>query len=470
MSQQAPLKLEGIPQIILLIDAIALISAALLAQTTVYGPGFYVLETEGIVAGITGAAILGLLAYQRNYRIQTFVTPLRSLSTPLLTVLLSSSFSYFFFKDIVEGSALFEPWLRSFSLLCLSFFIVGRLFFMLFAYVVQRRGWVERRIAILGASVQTDKLIELGATKDTGINKIIGLFDDRKERIGPEYGGMPVLGTTADLIEFARQDRLDEVIVALPWSAEDRLNQLTRQLVELPVRVRIVSDVVGFNYLGRSVTDELFTGLPMLNVANKPLAGWQSLLKFLEDKILTLFILILISPIMIATAIAVKLDSKGPIFFRQKRFGFNNQQFDVYKFRSMYTGNEAEAGKRQATRDDPRITRVGRFIRKTSIDELPQLLNVLEGTMSLVGPRPHSVDHNIQYSQDIQGYYARHKVKPGITGWAQVNGLRGETDTLEKMEYRVLYDVYYIENWSLLLDFEILILTAFVGIVGKNAY
>jgi len=167
---------------------------------------------------------------------------------------------------------------------------------------------------------------------------------------------------------------------------------------------------------------------------------------------------------------AIRLDSKGPILYRQPRYGFNNQVFDVYKFRSMYVDRPPETGVPQATRDDPRITRVGRFIRRTSLDELPQLFNVLEGKMSLVGPRPHAVAHNEEYARIIAGYFARHRVKPGITGWAQVNGLRGETDTPEKMAARVRYDVYYIENWSLMFDFIILVRTAIVGFINKNAY
>jgi putative colanic acid biosynthesis UDP-glucose lipid carrier transferase len=169
-------------------------------------------------------------------------------------------------------------------------------------------------------------------------------------------------------------------------------------------------------------------------------------------------------------AIAIKLDTPGPVFFKQRRLGFNNREFEIYKFRSMRHRAQPEARTPQASRNDPRITRVGRIIRKTSIDELPQLFNVLNGTMSLVGPRPHALDHNEEYSRQIRGYFARHKVKPGITGWAQVNGLRGETETLDKMEARIRHDVYYAENWSLFFDIRILIQTVLVVLFQRSAY
>jgi exopolysaccharide biosynthesis polyprenyl glycosylphosphotransferase len=180
--------------------------------------------------------------------------------------------------------------------------------------------------------------------------------------------------------------------------------------------------------------------------------------------------LLAIAPVMIAVAICIRLDSPGPILFRQKRFGFNNEIFEVYKFRSMYTGESADPDAKQATKCDPRITPVGRFIRQTSLDELPQLLQVLSGTMSLVGPRPHAVPHNDHYGKVIDGYFARHNVKPGITGWAQVNGHRGETDTVDKMNCRVRYDLEYIDRWSLLFDIKIVILTAIRIWFQKTAY
>lgn len=208
----------------------------------------------------------------------------------------------------------------------------------------------------------------------------------------------------------------------------------------------------------------------MFEVVTRPISGWGYLLKTMEDYLLATIALFLLSPLFLIVAIAIRVESKGPVFFRQPRLGFNNQQFDIYKFRSMYLHNPEPGVIKQAGKDDPRITRVGRIIRRTSIDELPQLLNVLEGTMSLVGPRPHAITHNEEFGRDVRGYFARHKVKPGITGWAQANGYRGETDTREKIEARVQHDVYYAENWSLMFDIRIMIITVLVVLFQRSAY
>jgi len=193
----------------------------------------------------------------------------------------------------------------------------------------------------------------------------------------------------------------------------------------------------------------------------------------MEDRIIGALLLVLLSPVMALTAIAIRLNSKGPVFFRQKRYGFNNELIEVYKFRSMYVDRQDTTASKLVTRDDPRVTRVGRFIRRTSLDELPQLINVVRGQMSLVGPRPHATgakaDRDL-YENVAQGYFARHRVKPGVTGWAQINGWRGETDTHEKLLRRVEHDLYYIDNWSMLFDLYIIAMTPFSLVTGKNAY
>ena len=214
--------------------------------------------------------------------------------------------------------------------------------------------------------------------------------------------------------------------------------------------------------------------MPVLDLFDKPIADWDVVIKLAFDKIVGALALIALSPVLLATAIAVKLDSPGPVLFRQRRYGFNNELIEVFKFRSMYVDQTDATAARLVTRDDPRVTRVGRFIRKTSIDELPQLFNVVfKGNLSLVGPRPHAVHAKAadrQYEEVVDGYFARHRVRPGITGWAQVNGWRGETDTPEKIQQRVEHDLYYIENWSILLDLSILAITPFALFKTKNAY
>jgi len=213
----------------------------------------------------------------------------------------------------------------------------------------------------------------------------------------------------------------------------------------------------------------IVVGVPMLDLSSSPMEGGNLVAKWLEDKIVGTLILLLITPLLLFIALAVKLTSSGPAIFQQRRLGWNGETIMIYKFRSMYQHAESSV-LTQATKGDPRITPLGRFLRSTSLDELPQFINVLQGNMSIVGPRPHALSHNDQYMQLIPRYMLRHKVKPGITGWAQVNGLRGETDTVDKMEARIQADIYYIEHWSLWFDLRIIFMTVFKGLVGKNAY
>jgi len=236
----------------------------------------------------------------------------------------------------------------------------------------------------------------------------------------------------------------------------------------LPVHVYLGSDLIGYHFPRHH--RQLLEGVPVLEIASAPLSGWSGFVKLIEDKVLASILLVLFAPLLLLIGLAIKLDSRGPVLFRQARYGFNNEVIVVYKFRTMYHDRPPEEGVPQARRNDPRVTRVGRLLRRTSLDELPQLLNVIEGDMSMIGPRPHAVEHNEQYAALIGGYYGRHKVKPGITGWAQVNGLRGETQSLEKMAARVEYDVHYIENWSIWFDIKIMMMTALLGWVHKNAF
>lgn len=332
-----------------------------------------------------------------------------------------------------------------------------------------RRGVFVRNVAVLGGGDQGKRFLSHVAQKNMDFVNVIGVFDDRRDRVDPVVEGHQVLGNLRDLVAFARANRVDDVVIALPWSADRRLQSIIDLLRELPVNIHLSSDLAGFSLNCREAPAH-FEHARMFEVSNTPLSGWGTVLKMLEDRVLSFFLILLFSPIMTLVALAIKLEDPGPVLFRQKRYGFNNRPFHIYKFRSMYCNRPEEDKTVQAVREDPRITKVGRFIRRTSLDELPQLFNVLKGSMSLVGPRPHAVDHNEEYSQKIGGYFARHKVKPGMTGWAQVNGWRGETDTLEKMAARVEHDLYYAENWSVWFDLKILALTAYVVLRDRNAY
>ncbi|BCH33682.1 undecaprenyl-phosphate glucose phosphotransferase [Mesorhizobium sp. L-8-10] len=335
-----------------------------------------------------------------------------------------------------------------------------------------RNGTMERRAVIVGGGQAAETMIRSIERQPDNDIRICGLFDDRDDRRSPPVvAGYPKLGNVSELIEFARIARIDMLIVCLPITAEARVLSMLKKLWVLPVDIRLSAHSNQLRFRPRSYS---FIGsVPMLDIFDKPINDWDSVAKRAFDIVFSLVGIIVFSPVMLVTAIAIKLDSKGPVIFRQKRHGFNNEEIDVYKFRSMYTDMSDPTAKNAVTKNDPRVTRVGRFIRKTSIDELPQFFNSLFGSLSLVGPRPHAVSaqsHNKLYVEVVDGYFARHRVKPGVTGWAQINGWRGEIDTDEKIKMRTEYDLYYIENWSLWFDLKILLLTPVRLLNTENAY
>ena len=371
------------------------------------------------------------------------------------------------------GDMFSRVWLGTFYLGGLAALVISRnlLFFLVRQWT--RQGRLTRRTVIVGGGEPGAHVIEeLRQQKDTGV-EIIGLFDDRgDERTGTETAGERKLGSVDDLVEFGRRTRVDLVIFSLPISAESRILQMLKKLWVLPVDIRLAAHTNKLQFRPRSYS---YIGkVPVIDVADRPIADWDVVMKWLFDKIIGGLALLAALPVMAIVAIAIKLDSKGPVLFKQKRYGFNNDLIEVYKFRSMYTDKTDAAAAKLVTKDDPRVTRVGRFIRKTSLDELPQLLNVVfKGNLSLVGPRPHAVSAKAEsrlYDEAVDGYFARHRVKPGITGWAQINGWRGETDTQEKIQKRVEHDLYYIENWSVLFDLRILLKTPLALVKTENAY
>ncbi len=334
-----------------------------------------------------------------------------------------------------------------------------------------KEGRMTRDVAIVGAGPHGRRLIQHLRQTGTHDYRIVGVFDERAVRPLPPVEGVPVLGTVDDLIAYARKTPVDQIVVALPWAAEIRVMKVLRKLWELPVDIRLAPDMIGFR-LAHCAYSEL-GDVTVLNVFDRRMSEEKLILKRIEDIVLASIMFLVFAPVMIATAIAIKLDSRGPVLFRQTRYGFNNQRIEVLKFRSMYVDQCRDIAPTQASRDDPRITRVGRFIRRTSVDELPQIFNVLTGAMSVVGPRPHPVGaraENVLFQEAVDEYAARHRVRPGLTGWAQVNGWRGETDTIEKIQRRVDQDLYYIEHWSLLFDLKIVFMTVFAVLRGKNAY
>jgi polysaccharide biosynthesis protein PslA len=345
--------------------------------------------------------------------------------------------------------------------------------FMTFAVRrLKTRGTFNQRVAIFGAGPQGQRFAEYVQAHDRLTISLVGFFDDRRTGRVPEAtANVPVLGNLAALIAMIRDDRIDQVVVALPWSAEARLQHVVSRLALTPVKIRLAPDLASFIFTRRPLV--MLGDLPMMTLFERPISGFDAGVKAAEDKILSVLILAITWPVLLASAIAIKLESPGPIFFRQPREGFNNKPFRVFKLRTMYHHRSEVDQIHQAVRDDPRVTRVGAFLRRASIDELPQLFNVLAGDMSLVGPRPHAASTRAAgrlFSDVLSFYAARHKVKPGITGWAQVCGWRGETDTEDKLVKRFEHDLYYIENWSLWFDFYILFRTIGTVLMPRNAF
>jgi Undecaprenyl-phosphate glucose phosphotransferase len=420
-------------------------------------------------------AILATLAFQTAdiYQVQAFrgyEKQYMRLASAWSVVFLIAIGASFFAK---AGEMFSRVWLGTFYLSGLAALVISR---NLLFYLVRhwtREGRLTRRTVIVGGGEPGAHVIEeLRKQKDTGV-EIIGLFDDRgDDRSGPEVAGERKLGSVDDLVEFGRRTRVDLVIFSLPISAENRILAMLKKLWVLPVDIRLAAHTNKLQFRPRSYS---YIGqVPVLDVADRPIADWDVVMKYLFDKIIGGLALLCALPVMALVALAIKLDSKGPVFFKQKRYGFNNDLIEVYKFRSMYTDMNDAAAAKLVTKDDPRVTKVGRFIRKTSLDELPQLINVvIKGNLSLVGPRPHAVSAKAEsrlYDEAVDGYFARHRVKPGITGWAQINGWRGETDTHEKIQKRVEHDLFYIENWSVLFDLSILIKTPLALLKTENAY
>ena len=334
-----------------------------------------------------------------------------------------------------------------------------------------RDGHFVRNVVIVGAGKPGEELVaRLQQLRDPTV-AIVGIFDDRKSRIDASVCGWEVLGTTDDLVTFSRETPIDEVIVALPLNAEQRLMSIFAKLKLLPVDLRLSAQAVAASLPVHGISH--IGSIPVLEIVDRPLKHWSAVVKAVEDIVIASVLLAIFGLPMAIIALLIRCDSPGPVFFVQERFGFNNNIIRVLKFRTMYVNREDPSGGQRTIRNDPRVTRVGRFLRAWSIDELPQLINVLKGDMAIVGPRPHALTMkagNRLYHEAVKDYLHRHRVKPGLTGWAQVNGLRGEIDSVERAKKRVAYDLRYIENWSLWLDLYIIAKTLKVVLSRSEAY
>lgn len=332
------------------------------------------------------------------------------------------------------------------------------------AGLIRKFGYNTRYVAVAGSMPAGINLLR-SFEEEPWLGFVVkGVYDDQPT---DDKSNIIYAGTLSDLISEAKAGKLDRIYIAMRMGDEEKIKNLVRELTNTTCSVMLIPDIFTFNIL-QSRTEEV-NGVPVVPLFDTPLNGINMVFKRLEDIIISLIILVLISPVLFVIACTVKCSSPGPVLFRQIRYGMDGKPIKVWKFRSM-TVMENDSVVTQATKNDVRVTKVGRFLRRTSLDELPQFFNVLLGEMSIVGPRPHAVAHNEQYRHLIEGYMLRHKVKPGITGLAQVNGWRGETDTLEKMQKRVEFDLEYIREWSVWLDLKIIFLTIFKGFVNKSAY
>ncbi len=413
------------------------------------------------VFAITATAVVCFQAAD-IYQVQIFRGQLRQMTRMI------SSWAFVFLLFIGAsflarlGGEVSRLWLSAFFFVGLAALIAERLFLRALVRKWGREGRLDRRTIIVGSDQNGEQLIAALKKQEDSDICVLGVFDDRNDSRALETcAGAPKLGKADDIVEFARRTRIDLVLFALPISAETRILDMLKKLWVLPVDIRLSAHTNKLRFRPRSYS---YLGeVPTLDVFEAPITDWDLVMKWLFDHIAGGLILLMALPVMALVALAIRLDSPGPVLFRQQRFGFNNERIDVYKFRSLYHHQADPLASKVVTRNDPRVTRVGRFIRKTSLDELPQLFNVVfNSNLSLVGPRPHAVQGKLQsrlFDEAVDGYFARHRVKPGITGWAQINGWRGEIDNEEKIQKRVEFDLYYIENWSVLFDVYILLKT-----------
>ncbi len=331
---------------------------------------------------------------------------------------------------------------------------------------IQRNRGKLRFSVVIGANDISSKILEHISAQPLLFIENNGYFDDRMQhRINGDFG--PRLGNTEDIISYIKNNKVNIVFISLPMSSQPRILRILEELSDTTVSIFFLPDTNIFDLLQARI--DYIGSMPVVSFSQSPHTGIDGVVKIASDYILATLILILLSPLLLCIALAVKLTSPGPIIFKQRRYGDNGEEIVVYKFRSM-TVAEDDDNVIQAKENDQRFTKIGSFLRRTSLDELPQFINVLQGRMSIVGPRPHAVAHNETYRKLIRGYMMRHKAKPGITGWAQVNGWRGETEVLEKMKARIEHDLHYLNNWSLWLDIWIIIRTVWVVLRRNNAH
>jgi putative colanic acid biosynthesis UDP-glucose lipid carrier transferase len=374
-----------------------------------------------------------------------------------------------------RSDSLSRLWLVYWAVATIVLLIVTKVIVYSILRGLRREGFNQRAVAIVGGAPYGRFLIQqMRSRPDAGFSPVVVFDEDstinhyEDPDAGEAIEGVPVERDYQRMLHLVRQRAIRELWLALPISKEKAIHRFVMDLRNDFVNIRFIPDVRSLTLFNQPMVDLL--GVPAINLAASPITDLRVLPKRVFDRLFALAALTALAPVMLVIAVAVKINSPGPVFFRQKRKGIDGHQFEIYKFRSMKMHKEEHGKITQATRRDPRITAVGAFLRRTSLDELPQFINVLRGEMSVVGPRPHALEHDDIYKDLVKGYMHRYRIKPGITGWAQINGYRGETDRIEKMMGRVKLDLYYMQHWTFWLDIKIVVLTLWKGFVGSNAY
>ena len=459
----APIWLTGLATCL---DLPLFATAVWFAQYAALSPSEFAPLGAASAGALVAAAAIGLLAFGGGYRPNVMRKPRHAMPAAFLALA---------GPVMLAGSLAAEAWSAEFvNFLVASFLALACVVIPLrlieaqvFAWIIDS-GLIQRRAVIAGGGEHAERLIRgLSARAESDV-RLYGIFDDRDDdRSPPQVIGVPKIGGYDALIDFARQSEIDMVIISLPLEAEDRIDWLITKLKVLPVEIRLSAFSQDYAF-SPSARD------PLISAIRGPFPAERRLVKRVFDIVFATVALLILWPVMLGAAMAIWLETGGPVLFRQKRHGYNDRIIDVLKFRSMYTETMDPTARRVVTRDDPRVTRVGRVLRRSSIDELPQLFNVLAGTLSLVGPRPHAIDARSsrmeRFSSIVEGYSARHRLPPGITGWAQIHGFRGEVDVASKLRSRLEHDLYYIENWSVRLDLLILLRTPPSLLRGRTAY
>ncbi len=453
------------------LDAFFVVAGALVAHGMRYSTSVPLADTERLLIAFNCALVLLLFpvfGIYDTWRGKALPTMLARVAMGWLVVVTGGLLLVF---TLHRADSVSRLWFGYATLISGALILFTKLLAHLLLRAARRRGLNYRTVALAGTPGFTRTLLaHLEQSRQAGFKPVCVFDTTQPERDLPRarINRLPTLTDMDAFVRKVREEHVNEVWLALPLSEEHTIYRFTRAFQNDFVNLRFIPDTRSLALFDHTLVDVL--GLPTISLTGAPIPSPQMWPKLVFDRVFALAALVLMMPLLVAIAVAIKLGSPGPVFFRQKRKGIDGRPFEIYKFRSMTVHHEAAGVVTQATQHDERITKVGAFLRRTSLDELPQFFNVLLGQMSVVGPRPHALEHDDLYKDLVYGYMHRYRIKPGITGWAQVNGYRGATRKVEKMETRVKFDLFYIHNWSFWFDIKIVLITLVKGFVGRNAY